>query len=639
MTTVRAIASTRGAEHHRYSFDRFILDVERGALLKDGADIPLRPKCFGVLTYLIEHHGVLLTKDELLAAVWPDLVVTEDSLTQCLIQIRKALGDTKKEMIRTIPRRGFIFDVAVTIHAPGEISEPTTARRPWLDNRNPSRWSMVVAAVLALAIAITWWNPQSQQAVLLPTNAPALATSIAVLPFTDMSPEGDQEYFADGLSEEVLNLLAQIPELQVIARTSSFSFKGQRPDITTIARQLNVANILEGSVRKDGNKIRVTAQLVSASDSSHLWSQTYDRTLDDIFAVQSEIAGSVAGFLKVKLLGESGETSIGGRNPAAYDHYLKGKFFYSRRGKGDNALAIAHYRQALDIDPGLADAWVGLAGSVGLQTFQNEIPWEEGWDQVKTMLDKAVALDPNNAEVHIRLARFYLGMKMENKRQQHFERALQLGQNNALVLSIAAGDAMNNDDVDTAINLQQRAASLDPLGSVNHGNLGDLFYYGGYYGKARDEWHHAAALNPEHTEELNWYIGLAWIMEEQYEAADALMQKIPAGAKKDLGMALIHLARSEQIELMGAIERLLAGKDSESAYYLAKFFTFKGELDKSFLWLAEATDRVWEDEPTWQDLSDLLNWRMCPFLAPLREDQRWSSWLISTGQKIDQWRS
>jgi len=628
-----------GAEHHRYSFDQFVVDIERGALLQDGVDIPLRPKCFEVLTYLVKHHGVLVTKDQLMDVVWPDSMVTEDSLTQCLIKIREALGDTKKEMIRTIPRRGFIFDVPVTVYSPGEVSEPATAARPWLDNRRPSRWSMAIAAVLTLAIAITWWNPHTSTPDQLVISAPSLPTSIAVLPFTDMSPEGDQEYFADGLSEEILNLLAQIPELQVIARTSSFSFKGQRPDIATIAQQLNVANILEGSIRKDGNKIRVTAQLVSASDSAHLWSQTYDRDLDNVFAVQSEIAGSVARFLKVTLLSESGEMSADGQNPAAYDHYLKGKFFYSRRGSGDNERAMAQYQQALDIDPGLAEAWVGMAGSVRLQGLNLIIPWQDALRTMKTMLDKAFELEPDNAEVHIRLSGYYYSMGMEVKSRQHFNRALQRGQNDALVLSIAAGVALRNGNIDEAIELQRRAAALDPLGFVNTGNLAHMLYFGGYYEEAREKWMYAAALSPEHTQELNWSIGLTWIMQEKYTAADTMMQKVSPGARRDQGMALVHFGRDEKLEFRAAIERLSAGSDFDSAFYLTEIFSFKGDLDQSFLWLAEATDRVLAGDPMMLNMDNLQKLFICPFLAPMREDPRWPVWLANTEKRVEQIRS
>lgn len=628
------IASVLGAEHRRYCFGQFILDADRGSLLREGKDIALRPKCFEVLSFLVEHPGVLISKDELLASVWPDVVVTEDSLAQCLIQIRKALGDRSKTIVRTVPRRGYLFDLPVEVHEPSVEPGTPATRHPISQNRRPSRWSVSAVIVLALAIAATWWSSRTQEIDQPSISSSASPTSIAVLPFEDMSPEGDQEYFADGLSEEVLNLLAQVPGLQVIARTSSFSFKGQHPDIQTIAQKLNVANILEGSVRKDGNRIRITAQLVSASDSVHLWSQTYDRTLDDVFAVQSEIARSVAGFLKVKLLGETIESTSSGNSSAAWEAYLKGKFFYGRRGTGDNERAIVQYRKALGIDPDLAEAWVGLAGSISLQTHLQEVPWEEGWSQFKAALDKALALDPDNAEVHVRLAGYYWGLGEEEKYQLHFKYALELGQNNALVLSVASGIALYNGNFEEAIQYQRRAAALDPLGYVNHGNLADMLYFGGYYEEAREEWQYAAALNPEHADESAWFIGLSWIMQKQYQAAEEVMQQLPPGAKRDQGMALIHFARGEISESNAAIKRLSTGTGFDSAFYLTEIYSFQGELDQSFRWLNEATDRVLQAKPMSQSMDDLNIFTVCPFLAPLREDPRWVAWLATTEERI-----
>jgi len=630
------IASLPDAEHRRYCFGQFILDVDRGSLLWEGKDIPLRPKCFEVLSYLVEHPGVLISKGKLLAAVWGDVVVTEDSLTQCLIQIRRALGDRSKTIVKTVPRRGYLFDVPVELHEPLVESSAPTARQPVLQNRKPSRWSVGAASVLALAIVVTWWSsrtPESGHAVIGP---PALPNSIAVLPFADMSPGHDQEYFADGLSEEVLNLLAQIPELLVIARTSSFSFKGQQQDIETIAQKLNVANILEGSVRKDGDTIRITAQLVSASNSAHLWSKTYDRTLENVFAVQSDIAGSVAGFLKVKLLDKSPGLASSGQNSEAYETYLKAKFFFSRRGAGDNQRAIEHYQQALDIDPGLADAWVGLAGSIGLQTMEQEIPWEEGWARSMAMVKKALALDPDNAEVHIRLANYYRHTGAQSKYQQHFERALQLGQSSALVHSIAAGFARRDGNMEAAVDFQRRAVALDPLGFVNTSNLGGYLYFAGHFEQAREMWLTAAALSPEHTNDNNWLIGMSWIMQQQFGEAGSVLRQLPPGAKRDQGMALVHSARGEVAEFKAAIQRLSARNDFESAFYLTEIFAFHGELDKSFRWLQEATDRILEVDPMIRDEDDLLKLKACPFLAPMRKDARWAEWQSSTEARIIQ---
>lgn len=616
--------SAKSEEHQGYLFGQFLLDVDRGALLLDGKDVPLRPKCFDVLRYLVEHHGVLVSKDQLLDALWADVVVTEDSLTQCLIHIRRALGDTTKVIVRTVPRRGYLFDVPVKVHNPSAESSNSITSRPVSRNRKASRWSVVVVMALTLGLVSTWWSSQPQNNKTPELITPASPTSIAVLPFVDMSPNGDQEYFADGLSEEVLNLLAQSPELQVIARTSSFSFKGQSPDIQTIARKLNVAHIVEGSVRKDGKQIRITAQLVSAANSAHLWSQTYDRTLSNVFAVQSEIAESVAAVLKVKLLEAAMTPAHGRSDPAAYDEFLKGRFFYNRRGPLDNGRAIEHYQKALDIDSGLAEGWVGLAGSVGLQISEREILLKDGLAKIKIMLDKALVLDPDNAEAHVRLSQYYVRVKDEEKWRQSFERALQLGQKSPLVLSIAAGNAHREGDIESAIALQRRAAALDPLSYVNHGNLANYLYFAGYYDEARTEWLNSAALNPNETDQINWLIGLSWIIQEQYVQAEASISRIPPGAEKDQGMALIYYAQGAQQLFDEAVERLSMDNGFTTAIYLAEIYSFQGDLDRSFFWLNKSTDRILGADSHAQVLTDIQVLDFSPLTASIRDDPRWT---------------
>lgn len=622
-----------GADHRTYLFGAFVLDVDRGALLKDGADVPLRPKCFKVLSYLVEHHGLLVTKEEVLGAVWPDVVVTEDSLTQCLIQIRKVLGDDSREMVLTVPRRGYLFDVPVTVHKPGEVQVAQWAPDSLDSNRRPSRWSVGAAIVLALALAATWWNVarhRVHEGMPRDGRAVALPASIAILPFEDMSPEGDQEYFGDGISEEVLNLLAQTPELTVISRTSSFSFKGQNADIETIAQKLNVASVLEGSVRKNGDQVRITAQLVEASNSAHLWSQTYDRTLDDVLGVQSEIAASVAAVLKVKLLGD-GYTPVTGPVPGtpnaeSYEHYLRGKFFYSRRGSGDNERAMQHFKQALELDPDLADAWVGWVSSLIIQASNQEIPWEESVTRRKEALDRAIELDPNHAEAHIRLAQHYWRLSETDMAQQHYDKALRYGQNSALVLSMAAGGALAEANFEQAIELQQRAVALDPLGFANRENLAGYLFSAGRFDEAGVEYLNALDLSPENADYINGNLVQLLVLQQKCGEAEILLQQLPEGIARDQGMAIVHHVRGQEAESNAAIERLAADPGVESAARLAEIYAFRGDLDESFKWLASAADRILDsgwNSWDWQYLKTILT---SPFLRPLHDDPRWERW-------------
>jgi len=417
----------------------------------------------------------------------------------------------------------------------------------------------------------------------------------------------------------------------VIARTSSFSFKGQNADIGTIAQKLNVASVLEGSVRKNGDQIRITAQLVKASNSAHLWSQTYDRSLDDVFAVQREIAGSVAAVLKVKLLGERYapivEPLLDGPNAQAYEHYLKGKFFHSRRGPGDNELALKHYEQALEIDPDLADAWAGLVGPMHIQAYQQEIPWQAFMTRGKALLEKALELDPNHPEAHIRLARHYQLLLDMDAAKSHFEWALRYGHNNALVQSIAAGEALAKANFEKAIELQRRAVALDPLGFVNRANLAEYLYRAGQLEEAGVEFLNALELNPELEDDINGNLVQILVLQHQYEEALVLVQQLPEGIARDQGMAMIHHALNQESQSDAAIERLREDPGVEPATLLAEIYALRGNLDESFTWLTVATDRAFD---TGWDLvgRQYVNLMFTsPFLKPLHDNPRWDSWL------------
>ena len=236
-----------------------------------------------------------------------------------------------------------------------------------------------------------------------PAEAPvqAAAKSIAVLPFADMSAGKDQEYFADGLSEELLNLLAKLPELRVIGRTSSFQFKGRNEDLRVIGEKLNVAHILEGSVRKSGEKVRITAQLIKAADGSHLWSETYDRTLDDIFVVQDDIAGEVVKALKLTLLGTALTTRSKPQDSEAYNLALQGRFFLDRRGQKDLERAVDYFRRSRERDPDYAPAWAGLSQAYARQADYGFVPAADGYRRAREAAEKALALDPQLADAHL----------------------------------------------------------------------------------------------------------------------------------------------------------------------------------------------------------------------------------------------
>jgi TolB-like protein/DNA-binding winged helix-turn-helix (wHTH) protein/Tfp pilus assembly protein PilF len=349
----------------RYRFDEFTLDLDRACLLRDGERLNLRPKAFDTLKYLVLHRGRVATKEELVEALWPSVIVTDDSLIKCIQEVRAALADHEHRYIETISRRGYLFDAAVMTEgaAPLEAAELPGAA-PAAAAGAPTRRRAGLAAVAALGIAALaigfvandWLakTPTPAQGVTPPTK------SVAVLPFVTIGNDPGEEYFSDGVSEELLNVLANVPGLHVPSRTSSFTFKQRNTGLRTIGNALNVDYVLEGSVRKAGARVRITAQLIDVATDSHLWSATYDREITDVFAIQDEIAASVAEALQIELLGAPRATARTA-NIAAYDAYLLGTHYSRRRRLDDNVLVRQSFARAIELDPKFAAAHAGLA--------------------------------------------------------------------------------------------------------------------------------------------------------------------------------------------------------------------------------------------------------------------------------------
>ena len=291
-----------------YRFGDYCLDsVARRLTRADGAIIALKSRAFDTLLYLVEHHDELIDKDRLIGAVWPRAIVTENNLNQAIAAVRRALGDTPEDhrFIVTVPGRGFRFVAEVDIAAayPATVPAPP-ARRP-SPVRGPAPVILVIGMVLAVLIyAALRSAPNSVAPARAGTAATAETPSLAVLPFLDLSPERDQGYFADGLAEELLDILDRVPNLRLIGRTSSFAFRDTNADLRTIQRTLGVTHVLQGSVRRHGDRVRVTVALLGARNASQLWSESYERDVKDVFAIESDIALHVANALVTRLLPE-----------------------------------------------------------------------------------------------------------------------------------------------------------------------------------------------------------------------------------------------------------------------------------------------------------------------------------------------
>jgi TolB-like protein len=447
---------------------------------------------------------------------------------------------------------------------------------------------------------------------------PVSDPSIAVLPFVNMSSDPEQEFFSDGLSEELLNQLAQIPQLRVIARTSSFSFKGKEMDVASIAKVLDVGHILEGSVRKSGDTLRITAQLIRASDSSHLWSKTYDRQLTDVFAIQDEISNEVVSALKLTLLpNQTLPATQRTRSVEAYEHYLRGHAALQRGALRPASQAAADLQRALDIDPNYANAWADLSFA---QTSQAELAGSLAERNALLRLseasaDRAIELAPDLDEGYgVRSGyRFYSERDWTGARAD-FERALELSPNRADWLIAKAYFESMKGRASESIALARKATELDPLSGYAWDNLGQVLFYAGDSEQARKAWQRSLELAPDG----NWphyYMGYTDLQAGELDRARIEFQRADGGFPAT-GVAMIEFSRGNEAASQAALAELKRDYGAGFAYQVAGVYAWRGELDAAFEWLGVALDH--------RD-SGMLRMRVDPTLAPLRADPRFSA--------------
>jgi TolB-like protein/Tfp pilus assembly protein PilF len=449
--------------------------------------------------------------------------------------------------------------------------------------------------------------------------------SIAVLPFVNMSDDPGNEYFSDGISEELLNLLSKISEMRVISRSSAFSFKGKDIDIPTIAEQLNVAYVLEGSVRKAGNQVRITAQLIEARSDTHMWSETYDRTLDDIFAIQDEIAAEVVAQLKVTLLGDA--PKVEETDLAAYALYLQARHLGTRITAESLEQSKALYQQALAIDPGYAAAWSGLAGiyiTQGLWSLQHP---DKAYTLAREATKRALSIDPNHALAHSHLGMLALIYDRNLEvAARHLRHALALEPGNIGVLSRAASLAQDLGRLDVAIAVGEYVVDRDPINPTLHESLGWSYLCAKRLDEAIASFRTALTLNPGHIAS-RYRIGVALLLKGEPLAALEEMQQEQKAAKRLEGEAVVYHALGQSVASDAALAELIDKYERRSAYNIAYVLAFLGEADRAFAWLDKAVQ--YNDTGLPQIASQ-------PEFTNIHDDPRWLPFLESIGMSPEQ---
>ena len=442
--------------------------------------------------------------------------------------------------------------------------------------------------------------------------------SIAVLPFVDMSARKDQEYFSDGLSEELLNLLAKIPELKVIGRTSSFSFKGKNEDLRSIAEKLGVAHLLEGSVRKDGNKIRVTAQLIKAKDGSHLWSETYDRDLKGIFKLQDEIAQAVVQQLKLKLLVVPSVKISGTGNLEAYNLILQGNYFFDKLDKDNVAKAINFYNRALAIDSTNAHALGKLANAISRQAWQNYIDQNSGYEKARQLALKAISLDSNIANGYLELGDVKLYHDFDwIGAEKDYQKALSLEPENAEIIYSNGSFYFATGRWKEAIRTMKKCNDLDPLKPLSHLNLGNILTHAGRIEEANTYFKKALELNPQ-FQRAHMYLGRNYLLLGKSEMALKEMQQENLGVFRTFGLALAYHALGHSKEADDALKDFTDRFQNHWGYLLAELHAFRGEKDQAFMWLKNTYNK----KDSW-----LVFLKGDPLLKNLKSDSRYDAFM------------
>ena len=522
----------------------------------------------------------------------------------------KALERAPIDRYSTAPE----FAGAIGSITPGVVgSSRVRARR--------TAWVGLGTAVVLGAAALAVWLAQrpSGTASLLDPYA------IAVLPFVNMSDDASNEYFSDGVSEELLNLLAKIPGLRVTSRTSAFSFKGADLEIPEIAERLNVAHILEGSVRMAGDEVRITAQLIDARSDTHMWSDTWDRTLDDIFAIQDEIAAEVVAQLKITLL--SAAPTVEETDPEAYALFLQARQL-SRQGTAEGyERSVALLQQSLEIDPGYAAAWVELARSYSRQASLGLAPIDEGFRAAREAANRALAIEPEHAEVHAELGNIAMLCDYDlAAAARYYERALELKPTDTEILGNAAVLAMGLGRLDEAIAFQEYVIARDPVNSRGYRRLGHVYIYAGRPDEAIMSLRSELTLRPGSIS-THYALGEALLLKGEPEAALEAMQQESDEGWRLLGLPMAYHALGQAAESDAALEELIEKHEQDMAYNIAQVLAFRGETDRTFEWLYKA---VQYGDPGLTEIPLDIHF------ANIHDDPRWIPFLESIGKSPEQ---
>lgn len=486
--------------------------------------------------------------------------------------------------------------------------------------RRGRRFDAAIIVVLAIAVGYFAIDKFVAGRAGAAPDGPAHNT-IAVLPFMDLSPRGDHAYFSDGIAEELLDVLTSIPELRVASRTSSFSFKGKDASVTEIAQALNVAHVLEGSVRKSGDRLRITAQLISARDGFHLWSRTYDRPLGDIFEIQQEISTSIVDALKLVML--DGAPRIEKTSPEAFALYLQGRYLDQQGSPESMTRAVEHFRQALELDPAYASAWVAMATTMTNQTSQGLRPWDEGYAEARKAILTALKIDPDHAGAYSQLSWIANVYDADlSAAAAHAQRALALQPTDPTLIGNAAVLMQSLGRLGEAIALHEYSLARTPVDPRAHYNLGLAYYFDDRLEDAERSLRKVLSLSAGYGS-ARYRLGTILLLGGDIDGASRVFAQEEDEAYRVKGRALIHHARGEQVEADATLAEFTRRWGRQWPSEVAQIHAYRNERDAAFGWLEKSYEI--EGPAGWGE------WRLMRLYDNLRADPRWQRYLRKVG--------
>lgn len=606
-----------------YSFGPFVLDPAEKRLLRDGNPVPLPPKAMDTLLALVEHRGHILEKRELLDRIWPNTFVEEATLTQNIFTLRKALEDSPdgREYIETVPRRGYRFVAAVKAIEAQELS--ATARPATLRAVLHRRILWIAVPVLvAMASLGIYLRARAHRSVASLVSGKVM---LAVLPFENFSGDPRQEYFSDGLTEEMISQLSRVnpQRLAVIARTSAMQYKSTAKSVAQIGHELGVDYILESSIRREGDRVRITTQLVRVSDQTHLWSQSYERNAREILPLETEVAQAIAQEIEIKLSPKEEARLAGGRavDPEAYELYLKGRYEWNKRTQEGLNRGLEYFQQAINLEPAYAPAYSGVADSYLALSSNGFLPGTEGDPKAKAAALKALELDAASPQAHTSLAQVLFDFDRDPQAAlKEFQAAINLNPNYPVAHFWYSSRLAEMGRHEEAVQEIEHARRLDPLSSRVNAGIAYVFYLGREYDRAIAEARKALDLEPNdylaHEMLASAYIAKGMSKEAVAESRKR-QSLLPSDPDALAGLACSYAAagnREEALRIIGKLKQQSKVKYI-SPFYVAEVYVGVGDKEEALAWLQKGLD-LYD--------GNMGQLKVAPALDPLRSDPRFA---------------